>query len=27
MFVHWVFYSLIGANEWAMFHERYSIEE
>lgn len=27
MFVHWGLYSLIGANEWAMFHERYSIEE
>jgi len=27
MFVHWGLYSLIGANEWVMFHERYSAEE
>src|SRR5260370_16707199 len=27
MFVHWGLYSLIGANEWVMFRERYSAEE
>jgi hypothetical protein len=27
MLVHWDLYSLIGANEWVMFHERYSAEE
>jgi hypothetical protein len=27
MLVHWGLYSLIGANEWVMFHERYSAEE
>ena len=27
MFVYWGLYSLIGANEWVMFHERYSAEE
>src|SRR5689334_15819009 len=27
MFVHWGLYSLIGASEWLMFHDRYSIAE
>jgi alpha-L-fucosidase len=27
MFVHWGLYSLIGASEWVMFHDRYSVEE
>lgn len=27
MFVHWGLYSLIGASEWVMFHDRYSVDE
>jgi len=27
MFVHWGLYSLIGASEWVMFHDRYSVAE
>jgi alpha-L-fucosidase len=27
MFVHWGLYSLVGASEWVMFHDRYSISE
>ncbi|WP_370942365.1 alpha-L-fucosidase [Amycolatopsis sp. cg5] len=27
MFVHWGLYSLIGTNEWVMFHDRYSRHE
>ena len=27
MFVHWGLYSLIGANEWAMFHDRWTITD
>jgi alpha-L-fucosidase len=27
MFVHWGLYSLVGASEWLMFHERYSVAE
>jgi hypothetical protein len=26
-FVHWGLYSLVGASEWVMFHDRYSISE
>src|ERR1700745_1312979 len=27
MFVHWGLYSLVGASEWLMFHERYSVAD
>lgn len=27
MFVHWGLYALIGANEWAMFHDRWSVAD
>lgn len=27
MFVHWGLYALIGANEWAMFHDRWSLAD
>jgi alpha-L-fucosidase len=27
MFVHWGLYSLVGASEWLMFHDRYSVAD
>ncbi|MFG2045404.1 alpha-L-fucosidase [Dactylosporangium sp. NPDC048998] len=27
MFIHWGLYSIVGAHEWSMFHDRYSIDE